>query len=106
MVVSRDMNAMFIFIGFLSQFIPWLPIERIVFIYHYFPSTLFLVLALAHLFNTIIDSGRPMGKQVVYGYTTASGVLFAMFFPVLTGISASSWYFSDFLKWLPGSWPF
>ena len=106
MVVSRDMKAMFIVIGFLSQLIPWLPVNRIVFIYHYFPSTLFLVLALAHLFNTIIDSGRPMSRQVVYSYTAASGVLFAIFFPVLTGISVSSRYFSDLLKWIPGSWPF
>ena len=105
-VRSRDGKALFILLGFLSQFIPWLPINRIVFIYHYFPSTLFLALALAYLFNIMLDSGRPMRRQVVYSYVAASGLLFAMFFPVLSGISAPYRYFSAFLKWIPGSWPF
>ena len=102
----RDGKAMFILIGFLSQFLPWLPIARIVFIYHYFPSTLFLVLALAHVFNTLLDSGRKWSKPAVYGYTAYSGVVFAMFYPGLTGIPVPSWYFSNLLRWIPGAWPY
>ena len=101
----RDGKALFILIGYLSQLVPWLLITRVLFIYHYFPSTLFLVLALAHVFNTIFESGRGLYKQAVYGYTTAAGVVFAMFYPALTGIYAPQWYFSAYLRWIPWSWP-
>ena len=102
---KRDGTALFILIGYLSQIVPWLGVTRIVFIYHYFPSTLFLVLALAHLFNIIIESGHSWSKASVYAYTAASGVLFTMFYPALTGVLAPQWYFRYLLKWIPGAWP-
>ena len=105
MVKYRDGKAMFILIGYLSQLLPWVVISRIVFIYHYFPSTLFLVLALAHVFNTIYESGKGRYKLAVVGYTTAAGVLFAAFYPALTGISVHQTYFRNFLRWFPGAWP-
>jgi dolichyl-phosphate-mannose--protein O-mannosyl transferase len=106
MVRSRDAKAMFILIGFLSQLLPWIPITRILFIYHYFPSTLFLVLATALVFNTILDSGKGMMKQAVYGYTAIAGVLFIKFYPGLTGLPVPAWYFQNLLRWMPQSWPF
>ena len=102
----RDGKAMFILIGFLSQFLPWLPIARIVFIYHYFPSTLFIVLALAHVFDTLLDSGRRWRKPAVYGYTAYTGAVFALFYPGLTGIAVPFSYFNNFLRWIPGAWPY
>ena len=104
-VWRRDGKALFILIGYLSQFGPWLIISRAVFIYHYFPSTLFLVLALAHVFNTILESKRGLYRQAVYGYTAATGAVFAMFFPALTGIYAPHSYFAKLLRWIPVSWP-
>ena len=102
----RDGIALFIVIGYLSQFLPWLGISRIVFIYHYFPSTLFLVLALAYVFNIIVESGRKWRNEMVYGYTTLTGALFAMFYPALTGVYAPQTYFRYFLRWIPRVWPF
>ena len=102
---KHDGIALFILIGYLSQIGPWLGITRIVFIYHYFPSTLFLVLAIAHLFNTILDSGHSWRKASVYAYTAASSVIFAMFYPALTGVLAPQWYFRYLLRWIPRAWP-
>ena len=101
----RDGKALFILIGYLSQILPWVAVSRVLFIYHYFPSTVFLVLSLAHVFNTILEKERGRYKQAVLGYTAATGVLFVMFFPALSGLSAHQWYFKYFLKWIPGSWP-
>jgi len=105
-IKHRDVKALFIIIGYLSQLLPWFAITRVVFIYHYFPSTLFLVLALAHIFDTILERSRGRYKRAVYGYTVAAGVLFAMFYPALTGVLAPQWYFKYFLRWIPGAWPF
>ena len=105
-VRKRDGKALFIIIGYLSQLLPWVAVRRIVFIYHYFPSVIFLVLAMAYIFNTIIErrQGRYMG--VIYGYTAYSGALFGMFYPVLSGVYAPQWYFTWFLRWIPRAWPF
>ena len=101
----RDGKALFILIGYLSQLLPWVPITRIVFIYHYFPSTLFLVLALAHMFNTIVERRRDSYKPAVYGFTAAAGLLFLMFFPALSGLPAPQGYFTHLLRWIPILWP-
>jgi dolichyl-phosphate-mannose--protein O-mannosyl transferase len=90
----------------LSQLVPWLLVSRIVFIYHYFPSTLFLILAIAHVMNTVLERGYGRYKAAVYGFTTSAGALFAMFYPALTGAPAPEWYFKYFLRWIPGAWPF
>ncbi|MDR0490423.1 MAG: glycosyltransferase family 39 protein [Oscillospiraceae bacterium] len=105
-VKRRDGKALFIVIGYLSQLLPWIAISRIVFVYHYFPSTLFLVLALAYMFNTILESGRNWRRLAVYGYTSLTGALFGMFYPALTGVSAPQAYFKYFLRWIPRVWPF
>ena len=103
---QHDGKALFIVIGYFSQLLPWVAITRVVFIYHYFPSTLFLVMALALIFDTIFEKGRGRFKQAVYGYTAAAGVVFAMFYPALTGIYVPQWYFRYIVRWIPSAWPF
>lgn len=103
----RDGKALFILIGFLTQLLPWVAVTRILFAYHYFPSTLFLVLALAHVFNTIAErwKEKKLGKLMVYGYTAVAGVVFAIFYPSLSGMYMPTWYYSTFVKWF-NTWPF
>jgi len=102
----RDGKALFILIGFLSQLLPWIAVERILFAYHYFPSTLFLILSTAHVFNSILERNKNgAGKLAVYAYTIVSGVVFAMFYPMLAGFYLPDRYYDIFIKWLP-TWPF
>jgi len=101
----RDGKALLILIGYLSQLLPWVAVSRIVFAYHYFPSTLFLILALAHLFNTFIERSNISGQNAAYGYVTVSGLVFALFYPSLSGMFIPVWYYKELLKWFP-SWPF
>jgi len=102
----RDSKSLFILIGYLSQLLPWVAVTRILFIYHYFPSTLFLILALAHIFNTLIERrGQSSGKTAVYAYTAASGSMFALFYPAMSGMYLPRWFYLNFIKWF-GSWPF
>ena len=100
----RDGKALFILIGYLSLLLPWLAVTRILFIYHYFPCTLFLVLALSHIFNTIIERKKKGYKLVVYAYTALAGIVFAMFYPALSGMYMPGWYYENLLKWL-STWP-
>jgi dolichyl-phosphate-mannose--protein O-mannosyl transferase len=102
--VKRDRAAAFILIGYLAQLVPWLFVKRVVFEYHYFPSSVFLLLALAHVFRTM-ELRRAGTKRMILSYAIVSVVLFAAFYPALTGIEVPRAYDLKFLKWL-GTWPF
>ncbi len=102
---QHDGKALFILVGYLAELLPWMLIGRTTFAYHYFPSILFLVLALSYLFDGLLERGTKGCKGAVYGLTGAAAGLYAAFYPVLVGIMAPTWYTSNFLRWLP-SWPF
>lgn len=100
--VRHDRTALFILVGYLAQVLPWVFISRLTFEYHYFAATLFLVLALGYVFDRLRQRGY---FGIVYAFTAASGALFALFYPVLTGVTVSRSYAWNVLKWLP-DWPF
>ena len=100
----RSPQALFIVVGYFSQLIPWMFIGRTTFEYHYFPSTLFLVLAVSLLFDGLTVRSRRW-KNGVYGLTGAAVGLYIAFYPVLIGLMVPTWYTSSILKWFP-SWPF
>ena len=90
--------------GYLSQLLPWMFIGRTTFEYHYFPSTLFLVLALGLVLDEFIQRLPEVEGAGVRPHRRVGG-LFIAFYPVLTGLMVPVWYTSGLLKWLP-SWPF
>ena len=98
---NHDRRASFIVIGYLAQLLPWVFISRITFEYHYFACTVFLVLALALLFDKLRERGQ---MHLVYLTTGLSVALFALFYPALAGTEVSRKFSTYFLKWLP-DWP-
>lgn len=103
--LKRDAKALFILVGYLAQLLPWVLVSRLTFEYHYFPSAVFLALALCRAFDATAEAGFARWKRPMYIFTGASVALFAAFYPVLTGVRVSSWYCGNVLQWLP-SWPF
>ena len=102
---DRDGKAAFIVIGYLAQLLPWVLVTRLTFAYHYFPSEVFLILALANVWSRLRDAALPYWRRNMYALTGASAALFAAFYPVLTGLRTPIWYTRSLLKWFP-SWPF
>lgn len=101
----RDNRALFIFLGYLAQLLPWCLVQRVVFFYHYFPCTIFLLLALGHIFDRLRQYS-PAWKRLLASFTGVSVGLFAAFYPVLSGLAVPRWYTTNFLRWLPNCWPF
>lgn len=103
-VVCRDRAALFILVGYLAQLLPWVLVRRVVFEYHYFPSTIFLILALCHVLHSVQRLHfRPRG--IILSVPAVSLLLFVMFYPALSGLPIPGAYGDYFLSWLP-SWPF
>ncbi len=100
----RDKAAGFILIGYLAQLLPWVFISRITFEYHYFPSAVFLTLALCRIF-ALMQTCTKHWRMKLYGFTGLCLALFLMFYPVLSGKLINAETASALLRWLP-SWPF
>ena len=103
-IFCRDRTALFILVGYLAQLLPWVFVSRVVFEYHYFPSTVFLLLALCHVLHGI-ETRHPRPRGVILSIPAVSILLFAVFYPALSGLPVTRAYGTHFLGWLP-TWPF
>ncbi len=100
---KRDRKALFLIIAYLAQFMPWIPISRLTFIYHYFPSVPFVVLMIGYSICSLCEGKDD--KNIMYAsfvYAAAAIALFAMFYPVLSGHPCTVEY-AKYLKWF-GTW--
>jgi dolichyl-phosphate-mannose-protein mannosyltransferase len=97
-----DLAAVFIAVVFFFQWLPYVLISRITFIYHFYVSVPFLCLASAYLINRYW-SNRWV-KVATAAFFAVVVLLFALFYPVISGVPTSNTQI-DSLKWF-GSWVF
>jgi dolichyl-phosphate-mannose-protein mannosyltransferase len=94
--------ALFIITFFFFQWVPYMLISRITFIYHFYLNVSFLCLATAYFISKYWSSRWV--KLAAIAYFAAAVALFALFYPVISGTpAANSWI--DSLQWLNG-WVF
>ena len=99
---KKDRIAFFLFIGYLAELLPWVLVERLTFIYHYFPSVPFVVLMNAYMLYCLTKDNEKRKKYLlIYGALVI--VAFVMFYPVLSGQPVSGTYVDVCLRWL-NSW--
>lgn len=99
----RKPQVLLIWAGYLCQVLPWVFITRTTFAYHYFGGILFLVLAISYVFSELLERNEKNAK-LMYAFTGLQLVLFAGFYPVLSGAEVSIRYCLSWLKWFP-RWP-
>lgn len=102
-VKNKDKTAGFLVVSYLAQYLPWFFVTRITFIYHYFPSVPFVVLMIGYTMKTMEVTNLKKARKYFIGYAVATIVLFAMFYPVLSGMPVSVNYVKTFLRWFD-SW--
>jgi dolichyl-phosphate-mannose--protein O-mannosyl transferase len=97
-----DFAAIFIAVLFFFQWVPYMLISRVTFIYHFYVNVPFLCLAAAYFISKYWSS--KWVKLAAIAYFAGTVALFALFYPVISGMPApiSS---IDSLKWLNG-WSF
>lgn len=97
-IVKKDKKAGFLFIAYAAQYIPWMSVGRITFIYHYFPAILFVILMTGYTMQFLTER-FAWGKKAVIGYLITAVVCFILFFPVISGLPIEKdWGLS--LRWL------
>ncbi len=101
---EQNKTAVFLTVGFLAQFLPWILVTRCTFLYHYFPSVPFLVLMIGFAVGKLRPKIKPRSFYILCGiYTLAVLWMFFMFYPVITGTPVSGEYVDKFLRWMD-SW--
>ena len=91
--------AAFITVFFFFQWLPYVLISRVTFIYHFYVNVPFLCLASAYFINKYWIT--KWGKAITLAYFVSVVVLFGLFYHVISGVPASTSEI-DSLKWLNG----
>lgn len=104
-VRKHDRKMTVVFAAFAFQYLPWVGVTRIAFIYHFFSSVPFVILCIVYVIKELTED-HPKFKPVVYTYLAVVLLLFIMFYPVLSGMEVSRNYVEHFLLWFKGRWIF
>ncbi|MCL2225536.1 MAG: phospholipid carrier-dependent glycosyltransferase [Defluviitaleaceae bacterium] len=89
-----EYDTVFLLVAYSVNFLPWVFITRLTFIYHYFPSVAFVVLLIALFFK------RYVKRDFVYfAYAAIVLALFVLFYPVLAGRPIRVDFVEEYLRW-------
>ena len=86
-----------VLILYATQLVPWMLVARCTFLYHYFPSSMFCLAALALVLARMPER---IGKPLAVGLCAASAALFIWFYPVLSALPVPELW-AESLKVLP-----
>ena len=93
-----DKSYLLVVVGFMAQFLPWTLVERSTFIYHYFASVPFIILAVVLWFDWVRRREFSWYKPAVYGFVAAALAMFIFFYPVISGTPMPlSW--AQYIRW-------
>lgn len=89
-----------IVLSFLAQYLPWVAVPRGTYIYHYFPSVPFIILALVLWLDAARGRNEKLARIIAISFLAAAGILFVVYFPYLSGVRVSTAWL-DALKIFP-----
>ena len=87
-----------VLIGFLSQYLPWVLVPRSTFIYHYFASVPFIIMASVLLLNRLRRRSRDGFIAASIVLCAVALLLFIAFYPLESGMPVSRAY-ASLLRW-------
>ena len=88
-----DMTLAVLVIGFLAQYLPWMLVPRSMYIYHYFASVPFIIIATAWVLDRLPEKRKRLRYILMGAYLAVAAVMFVFYFPYASGILTST-------KWL------
>jgi dolichyl-phosphate-mannose--protein O-mannosyl transferase len=87
---QRNRIALFIVVPFLAQWVLFFPITRVLFIYHFYPNVLFVILAVVFLLEPVWAREKWRGL----GYLAANAAAFVFFLPIISGLFMPQGYWN------------
>jgi dolichyl-phosphate-mannose--protein O-mannosyl transferase len=103
LIKKFELVLFIVLVTIFGLYLPWVVSPRqLTFIYHFFPIVPFAILLLAW-FACKAQSGWKSTR--VFAFASASGLLFLLFFPVLSGLAVPKDFILNYLRWFE-SWIF
>lgn len=102
-IKDRQAQLGVVLLAFSFQFLPWIGVNRLVFIYHFFSAVPFVILSIVAVIKGL-ERRFPDIRPGVHLYLVVTGGLFIQFYPALSGMQVSEGYIAS-LRWLP-TWLF
>ena len=88
-------------IAFLSAYLPWVLVSRLTFIYHYFASVPWIIIATALGLKYIARSRKKLAVALGAALAAAAVILFIGFYPLASGVEVPrAW--CDAMAWFDG----
>lgn len=85
-------NIAFILLAILTQYLPYAFVERISFIYYFYPVTPFIILAIVYVLKLAFENTNKMYSYLAHAYIAITIILFILYFPVLSGLDVYRYY--------------
>ncbi|MFH0802245.1 MAG: glycosyltransferase family 39 protein [bacterium] len=103
-IKKKDWMILAVLVGLAAQYVPWMLVPRLTFIYHFFASVPFMIFCLVYVIRHL-EEIYPVVRRLVPAYLGLVFLLFLMYYPILSGMLVSKSYVEHFLRWFPG-WNF
>lgn len=105
-IYKKDTAVWLILAGFLAQYLPWVLVPRLTFIYHFFNSVPFVILSIVYCARLLLErrTHKRLFRTALYSYLGLALLLFVAFYPVISGLVVPTSYV-EALTWSP-SWVF
>jgi dolichyl-phosphate-mannose--protein O-mannosyl transferase len=87
-----------VIIGFASQFLPWVLVPRSTFIYHYFASVPFIIIASVLMLDAVREKSPKVFDVCACVLLACAAALFVMFYPLESGLPCARDY-ARHLRW-------
>ena len=84
---KKDKKAIFLTVAYFAQYLPWMLVSRITFIYHYLPCIPFSMFMMGYTIKELL-SKKPETIKSVKILLGLSVLCFILFFPVISGVPA------------------
>ncbi len=85
----RSFPATLILFGFVTQYLPWSQVTRVLFLYHMFGGLVFMVLALAFVLAQVAERWPVSGRSLLLAHLGVAVAFFLYFYPVWTALPIS-----------------
>ncbi len=103
-IKKRDFRVLFLLIGLLAQYLPWIFVSRYALQYHFFGTLPFLILFIVYAMEDLEKRFQKV-KYLSSAMVAICLLMFVAFYPVISGMPVSRFYAETFLTWFD-SWVF
>ena len=97
-IKKRNIDYIYLAIFILVTFVPYVFIGRLMFMYHFFITLPFVMLAIVAFIKWLTE--KTKNDKIYYGYIALIIIMFMIFYPVVSAVPISREYV-DSLRWLP-----